>query len=634
MSMLTGMFPPSSGTAYLNSKDIRTEIDEARQSLGLCPQHNILFDELTVREHIVFFARLKGMKGKRVIADEVRRYINLLDLKDKVDAQSKTLSGGMKRKLSIGIALCGDSKIVMCDEPSSGMDPAGRRALWDLLIAEKKGRTILLTTHHMDEADVLGDRIAIMADGQLRTVGSSFFLKKRFGTGYNLICVKQSQCDANVILEVLKKHAPDAQIQSDSQTEAIFNIGEHNLPMFQQIFKQLEDESQSLGISSFGCNLSTLEEVFLKLGTESYVPASDDERHDVGTGPESSNVILFNDLLSTENVTGTRLAYYQIQAMVLKKFHYLRRNYRSILYMALFSIWMIVALMSAPSISFNAAPSRDITFDSYEDTTTVIEYDDSRSDLLKSYQSLLTGKNSATLVNKDMVEFMLAKADESLSKYNRQFLIGATIKSLGMKAWFNGQPFHTMPLALNTINRAYLRRQLGNSYDISVTNKPYIWLDKTDNGARIHDDASGIIAPFFLFFFLLIYWPSVFIGFYIKERESRAKLLQFISGANRFIYWITAFLFDYIIFFLVMCALLGGVGAYQRTHMRTAGELGTMLLIFACYGFSTLPFIYAFSYLFTKHSTGESMVAIAGLLRKSFLVYKSKIHIIFIPSPT
>lgn len=143
------MFSPSAGTAFINGKDIRTEIEEARNSLGLCPQHNILFDELTVKEHIIFFARLKGMKGKGAIADEVRRYINLLELKDKVDQQSKTLSGGMKRKLSIGIALCGESKVVICDEPSSGMDPAGRRALWDLLIAEKKGRTILISVSSM-----------------------------------------------------------------------------------------------------------------------------------------------------------------------------------------------------------------------------------------------------------------------------------------------------------------------------------------------------------------------------------------------------------------------------------------------------------------------------------------------------
>lgn len=148
----------TAGTAYLNGKDIRTEIDEARNSLGLCPQHNVLFEELTVKEHIIFFARLKGITDKRAIAAEVRRYVNLLELKDKVDAQSKTLSGGMKRKLCIGIALCGNSKIVICDEPSSGMDPAARRALWDLLISEKKGRTILISVSFFFSLETSGEK--------------------------------------------------------------------------------------------------------------------------------------------------------------------------------------------------------------------------------------------------------------------------------------------------------------------------------------------------------------------------------------------------------------------------------------------------------------------------------------------
>lgn len=93
----------------------------------------------------------------------------------------------MQRKLSVGIALCGNSKVVLCDEPTSGMDPAARRSLWDLLQKEKKGRTILLSTHFMDEADILGDRIAIMSDGELKACGSSFFLKKKYGVGYHLV---------------------------------------------------------------------------------------------------------------------------------------------------------------------------------------------------------------------------------------------------------------------------------------------------------------------------------------------------------------------------------------------------------------------------------------------------------------
>lgn len=160
MSVLTGMLQPTSGTAVINGYDIRTHMDKARGSIGLCPQHNILFDDLTVREHIQFYSRLKGLNGAEV-EEEVAKYVQLLELEPKIDAMSSTLSGGMKRKLAVCVALCGGSKVVLCDEPSSGMDPAARRALWDLLQLEKKGRTILLSTHFMDEADILGDRIAM-----------------------------------------------------------------------------------------------------------------------------------------------------------------------------------------------------------------------------------------------------------------------------------------------------------------------------------------------------------------------------------------------------------------------------------------------------------------------------------------
>jgi ABC-type multidrug transport system ATPase subunit len=90
-----------------------------------------------------------------------------LDMTAQADQISKTLSGGQKRKLSVGIALIGNSKIVLLDEPSSGMDTTSRRKLWEMLKTQKNGRIIILTTHYMDEADILGDRIGIMAEGKV-----------------------------------------------------------------------------------------------------------------------------------------------------------------------------------------------------------------------------------------------------------------------------------------------------------------------------------------------------------------------------------------------------------------------------------------------------------------------------------
>ena len=114
------------------------------------------------------------------------------------NTMAKNLSGGSKRKLSVAIALCGSSKFILLDEPTSGMDLQARRNLWDTLKRYKNNKIIILTTHYMDEADVLGDRIGIMGDGQLVCLGSSLFLKRRYGHGYNLVVVKKDKDDEEV----------------------------------------------------------------------------------------------------------------------------------------------------------------------------------------------------------------------------------------------------------------------------------------------------------------------------------------------------------------------------------------------------------------------------------------------------
>ena len=113
---------------------------------------------------------------------------------------AKDLSGGSRRKLSVAIALCGNSKFIMLDEPTSGMDLQARRALWNMLRAYRAGRIIILSTHYMDEADVLGDRIGIMSHGKLVCLGTPLFLKNRYGVGYNLTLEKKHK-EPNPMLE-------------------------------------------------------------------------------------------------------------------------------------------------------------------------------------------------------------------------------------------------------------------------------------------------------------------------------------------------------------------------------------------------------------------------------------------------
>ena len=157
---------------------------------------------LTPQEHLELYCIFKGVPIDQV-SEEVEKTLKDIDLEEKRNAFAKNLSGGQKRKLSVGIAMIGGSKLILLDEPTSGMDLTARRKVWDMLKNNKQDRIIILTTHFMDEADILGDRIAIMASGMIKCCGGSLFLKKRFGVGYNLIIAKESKDPSQKIEEFI-----------------------------------------------------------------------------------------------------------------------------------------------------------------------------------------------------------------------------------------------------------------------------------------------------------------------------------------------------------------------------------------------------------------------------------------------
>ena len=162
ISMLTGLYAATSGGAQVFGLNVFQQMPQVRTMLGVCPQHDVLFEQLNPREHLEIFASFKGVPRAQVQA-EVTQVLEQVDLIDYQAVRAKSLSGGQKRKLSVGIALIGGSKLVLLDEPTSGMDPTARRRLWDMLKSVKRDRILILTTHYMEEADILGDRIAITA---------------------------------------------------------------------------------------------------------------------------------------------------------------------------------------------------------------------------------------------------------------------------------------------------------------------------------------------------------------------------------------------------------------------------------------------------------------------------------------
>ncbi|XP_053685902.1 phospholipid-transporting ATPase ABCA3-like [Sabethes cyaneus] len=617
MSMLTGVFSPTSGTALVDGCDIRRNIDGARRSLGLCPQHNVLFSELTVAEHLHFFARLKGVQ-RNDISNEIRHYVNILELNDKLNSESHTLSGGMKRKLAVGVALCGGSKVVVCDEPTSGMDPAARRALWDLLIKEKKGRTILLSTHFMDEADILGDRIAIMADGELKAVGSSFFLKKKFGVGYRLICVKQDECVLGHVTELIQRHIPGVEIDTDFGTEFSYVLGENHNNVFHRLLRDLEENAQQLHVSSYGISLTTMEEVFLKIGGDT--STTDNDEADFN---EPDNEDEFNGLNTTISIAedekllnGVALRFSQIRAMFLKKFIVTYKGWVAFIvqiFIPIFFVSMTIAIVrSFPQLDM--LPSLRITFDDYRRTTTVLETAGGDPALANAYQQLFanTGSDVELLtITESMIDYILRRANENLPHVTNEILVGATISPNILTVWFNAQGFHTVPLTINTFFNALLHT-VCPSCSIVVHNRPLPFRPET----RFAQLQIGNSMGFQLAFntgFAMAFVAALYVMFYIKERVSRAKLLQFVSGVNVLVFWATSFLWDFATYIITVLFYIATLAVFQENGWSSFEELGRVFLILMVFGFAFLPLTYLLSLCFDVPSGGFVKVMLLNI---------------------
>ncbi|XP_003502609.2 phospholipid-transporting ATPase ABCA7 isoform X2 [Cricetulus griseus] len=317
LSILSGLFPPSGGSASILGHDVQTNMAAIRPHLGICPQYNVLFDLLTVEEHVWFYGRLKGLSAAAMIPEQ-EHLIQDVGLILKRDTQTRHLSGGMQRKLSVAIAFVGGSRVVILDEPTAGVDPASRRGIWELLLKYREGRTLILSTHYLDEAELLGDRVAVVASGSLCCCGSPLFLRRRLGSGYYLTLVKSPQ-SRNIqgskgnsgksrqeqkpdsegsmagttltqetldgssqaptpdaapitprtpkILDLVKRHVPEAQLVEELPHELVLALPYTGAldGSFGMVFQELDQQLEALGLTGYGISDTNLEEIFLKV---------------------------------------------------------------------------------------------------------------------------------------------------------------------------------------------------------------------------------------------------------------------------------------------------------------------------------------------------------------------------------
>uniref|UniRef100_A0A8D0TR88 ABC transporter domain-containing protein n=1 Tax=Sus scrofa TaxID=9823 RepID=A0A8D0TR88_PIG len=595
LSVLTGCYRPTRGEVCIYGYDISKNIREIRENMGFCPQHDLLFNDLTLSEHIFFYSVVSEQKIPPLEVDNMLSTFNLLE---KRDTFSESLTGGMKRKLSIIIALLGSPKVVILDEPSSGMDPVSRRATWDVLQQFKHKRTILLTSHYMDEADILGDRIAIMVKGTLQCCGSSIFLKKIYGAGYHIVIEREPRCDAEKISAVIYSRIPDAILENSIGTELSFILPKEHTHRFEALFNELEEKQKELGIASFGASITTMEEVFLKVNklADSQTDVRPSQSHQKRRQDMEQNVSVsrsherpvFPSLNETANIkfnTGFPLYRQQFHSMFIKRALFNWRNWRLTLLQISVILFVTTYLLTTLSLDFDL-PARELDLSQYG--RTIVPYSisgnsDLALNLIKNLKIFLKLKNQELR----RVQGKTHSKKEAAVEKNK------TIVTI----LFNNEAYHSAATSLAVLDNILFMSLSGLNASIRVSNKPQ---PLPLYGSNVGPTNGVQVALSLAFGMALV--VSSFCLQTVTERTTKAKHIQFVSGVYLLTYWLAALLWDLIYFSIICCFILvSGVFIYCRVDAFFVNYhfLDTMM-IFLLYGWSVVPLMYLGSLLFSS----------------------------------
>eukprot|EP01114_Cavostelium_apophysatum_P020991 TRINITY_DN7191_c0_g1_i5.p1 TRINITY_DN7191_c0_g1~~TRINITY_DN7191_c0_g1_i5.p1 ORF type:complete len:1762 (+),score=405.22 TRINITY_DN7191_c0_g1_i5:86-5371(+) len=268
INMLIGLYPPTAGTAFVHGNNLVEELPTIHTLIGVCQQFDILWETLTGSEVLSFFARVRGLKGKRLeaVVHDALRKVNLYDFRN---TQCGRYSGGMKRRLSVAVAFVNNPKVIFLDEPSTGLDPKSRQELWAVINELKKTSSLLLTTHSMEEADRIADKIVIIADGEMKCIGVSADLKNRFGDGFKLAIQVGKGHPVQPAQQFVTELCPNATLINQLSGTCTYQVPKGSISL-DRVFEMMETNKERLNITDWAVTNTTLEEVFLKISEESH----------------------------------------------------------------------------------------------------------------------------------------------------------------------------------------------------------------------------------------------------------------------------------------------------------------------------------------------------------------------------
>ncbi|XP_069511178.1 ATP-binding cassette sub-family A member 9-like [Ambystoma mexicanum] len=606
LNILSGLSLPSDGAVSIYKHAVSATEDTlhfGNRIVGFCPQFDVKFDTLTVMENLRLFAKVRGIPCKEV-EREVQSILSSLDITNIQDTRAANLSGGQRRKLTLGIALLRDPQILLLDEPTAGLDPCSRHHVWALLKERKDDRVTLFSTQFMDEADILADRKAVLSRGSLKCVGTSMFLKRKWGIGYHLRMHLNESCNAEEITSVVKYHIPSARLSRQHEQEMIYTLPFDNIDSFPELFSDF-DTRLGHKITDYGVSMTTLEDVFLKLEGEHSIEQADygvfsqeqvEEERDGGSPDEMEETLL--SLSETGNATISGTALWRQQVLAVARIRFLKlihesKTLRSILLLLLVFLLPIVVQVCLYFFRFTFA-KRELTPANYLLHPGEKDY--------KRFSPLLIQNDTGSAVD-DFVHSVMSQniiVDVTGVNHSYEYLpykVAMKVSREGQSYRFalqtNIRAVNGLPVVMNIISNAFLG-------SFNVTPRIKIW-----NNVFMSENDNYFWNEMYTFTVLYIgilaagFSPSIGMSS-VQDGKIKALSQLRLSGLFPSAYWCGQAMVDVPLFWLLLLLMFVMMHALNSSVTLAASGWTTLLLCLTGYSASVILLVYVISFVFRK----------------------------------
>ena len=583
IKIISGIEEPNEGDILLNGISILNDKNNLYKNIGVCDQEDILFDYLTVEEHINYFLKLRG---ENINNDKIQCFINNLKLNEHMKDKCDKLPKGIKRKLCIILSLIGNNKIILLDEPTSGLDSVSRRELWKFLKENKEDKIIILTTHSLEEAEFLGDRIGIIKEGKLVCSGTSSYLKNKYPNGFNINFIINNRFDEEnrqQLITELKEIEPTLFIKIYSNKILTINFNTSNKDKINNIFELIEESKIKYSLDKYTISTTSLEDVFINLNNEEI-----SNRFNINENNE--NRIVEKENIDNENnntnysVPFTNQLNFNIKRNLLSLLSNKNQNITLFLIVLIPFLFYLPSLIAKDNKEFEVIKNKINIYTNNKDYIINSKYYKKlENEIQTEWNNKIDFENIYSFRN---YIFDNSKLENNaiLFKRNKE---NNEIETYILYLENNPEYFQAiMNILINIISEKTLK--------IIVDSFKQFYVRKVIKTLNIN------FIDFYIFFILecILLFGAYSLNNSVKEKLSNIKYILYLNGNNKLSYWIGLFFSDFIkilIIEIIFFILFIWINLNENDKL--------LLLLFFLALISICLLAYFFSLIFNQNST-------------------------------